>query len=1074
MSNASKLPYFVCTLGEAQERNIDRPFRNVNDLIQQQRKAFGDKPALGAYRTHSTNSSTSFEYDILTFDELQKAVVETAQLLSDTSKIPQAGPVGLLCSSSPEFLLTWLAFVWLGCPVLLIAPHCSPAGVRHLCKDVGVSLLLFDEKNSRLAREAATEEENGSGPAIPVLAMPLDARDIFKSARVSEKQESPPACTKATDVAYFHHTSGTSSGVPKPIPQSHHGAVGALPALDGSTKATFTTTPLYHGGPADIFRAWASAAMIWLFPSHEISITASNIIKCLECAHEAGQELLSPPIKYFASVPYVLQMMTEDERGLEWLKEMDLVGVGGAALPTEVGNELVGKGVNLVSRFGSAECGFMLSSHRQYENDKAWQHFRPSGEECLLGFEPRPDGLAELVVTPRWPHMAKRNRDDGSFATSDLFDRHPSIENAYKYHSRADAQLTLITGKKFDPEPVENAIVAASKHVSDVLVFGRDKAYPGALLFRSRCSDSLSDDKLVQAVTPIISKLNQDSEQHARISADMLVAMPYCESPLPKSSKGTVIRNAAEETFADQINQAYQAAEHVSTQSLEDSEIPEAVTEILRSALAINDKVSRDTKFFDLGVDSIAAMRIRNQLRALLPETAPRLPISIVEDAGNVKGLIEYLIALRNGREIGSKFRVGNSERDLMRRLVEQYSTFNEPSSSLTHVSKSDGEVVVMTGATGALGAHVLNQLRQNPRIARIYCLVRGADSHAAHERVNKALNQRQLSPLGSRSDTAEIVALQAVLGDPNLGLTDETYNEIAQEATVVMHLAWSVNFQMRLQSFLKDSIASVQNLINLALISNQARYVFCSSVASAMNYASVPVPERILDEPSAATNLGYSQSKWVAEHICQRASELPKLRGKVSIFRVGQLSGDSETGIWNTKEAWPLLLSTVKLTDSLPNLENEPLDWLPVDVAAAAMIEGALSVKPHNEGDLAIYHLLNDTASTTWSDMLSWARKKSTFEIVDPDEWIRRLEQAVERGSDQPALQLLDHWKNAFGDRNTMTRKPRRQMFETATSRAALPTMSVIKPVDEAYFSKLWEWIDANMQKLRSGRPYI
>ncbi len=48
-------------------------------------------------------------------------------------------------------------------------------------------------------------------------------------------------------------------------------------------------------------------------------------------------------------------------------------------------------------------------------------------------------------------YKAKKNRPDGSFATADLFAPHPEIPHAWKYHSRADSQLTLITGKKFDP-----------------------------------------------------------------------------------------------------------------------------------------------------------------------------------------------------------------------------------------------------------------------------------------------------------------------------------------------------------------------------------------------------------------------------------------------------------------------------------------------------------------------------------------------------------------------------------------------------------------------------------------------
>ena len=46
--------------------------------------------------------------------------------------------------------------------------------------------------------------------------------------------------------------------------------------------------------------------------------------------------------------------------------------MGGAALPIDIGDWLVKKGVRLLTRFGSAKCGFMLSSHRDYQTDREW------------------------------------------------------------------------------------------------------------------------------------------------------------------------------------------------------------------------------------------------------------------------------------------------------------------------------------------------------------------------------------------------------------------------------------------------------------------------------------------------------------------------------------------------------------------------------------------------------------------------------------------------------------------------------------------------------------------------------
>lgn len=429
----------------------------------------------------------------------------------------------------------------------------------------------------------------------------------------------------ASDIAFLFHTSGTSTGLPKPIPQTHHGAIGALPSLpDGHEKATFTTTPLYHGGIADCFRAWTSGALIWLFPGKDVPTTASNILKCLGCAGRPEISYNAVPVKYFSSVPYVLQMVSSDSEGMKMLQTMDIVGVGGAALPQDVGDELVEHGVHLVSRFGSAECGFLLSSHREYEKDKEWQYLR-SHCSNLLAFEEQSDGsgLSELIIRPDWPHMAKRNRKDGSFATADLFAPHPNIKDAWRYHSRADSQLTLITGKKFDPAPLEAAI-ASNELLSDVLIFGNGMQCPGVLLFRSGAAKAMETNRLLGEVWPIIEKLNKEGQAHTRISRSMLTVMGADAPGLEKSSKGTVMRAQAEKRYKQEIKGAYEQGEEQSDTSnglpreiIPKHEIPKAVLKTIKQAIGTSDRIPEDADLFSCGVDSVACMAIRARLHSV-------------------------------------------------------------------------------------------------------------------------------------------------------------------------------------------------------------------------------------------------------------------------------------------------------------------------------------------------------------------------------------------------------------------------------------------------------------------------
>ena len=481
--------------------------------------------------------------------------------------------------------------------------------------------MFHDEIYTQLARDTAAEVDESTNLTASLLPFTYSTEDLYNFVRAEQTNDidlEPLRSISEHDIAYLHHTSGTSTGLPKPIAQSHRAAVGVLPCFpDGASKATFTTTPLYHGGVADCFRAWTSGALIWLFPGKEVPITAINVLKSLRCAEKATIEDDDPPVKYFSSVPYVLQMVADDSKGLNVLTQMEIVGVGGAALPQTAGDTLVDRGIKLVSRFGSAECGFLMSSHREYVKDREWQFLRSTHGCEALCFEEQDDGLAELVILPGWPHMAKTNRDDGSLATADLFEAHASIPKAWKYNSRADSQLTLITGKKFDPAPLESAI-ATSEFLNDILIFGNSQQYPGALLFRSKMASNLTSLELIEKVWPIIDKLNEESQGHTRLSKSMLIAMPVGAPDLEKSSKGTILRGQAEKTFKQQIADSYNKSSLIANEDdrtkemiVAEESIPSFVLQTINQVVKKEDFISEDTDLFSQGVDSVACMQIR-------------------------------------------------------------------------------------------------------------------------------------------------------------------------------------------------------------------------------------------------------------------------------------------------------------------------------------------------------------------------------------------------------------------------------------------------------------------------------
>ncbi|RGP77193.1 hypothetical protein FLONG3_4708 [Fusarium longipes] len=1035
--------YFTCTLGEAaqlkRQDDAAKKWKTVLELIDDQAENIPDSPAVG-FATFKHLKSTQVSPYFFTFKSLSESSKHAAQILSQQlilPKDPSHMTIGLLSASTTDFVLTWLGLMRLGYTVLLLAPQLAPPAITHLCKTLHVTQVLVDELYEHRARG-------------------LDNRiDVTMVPRYHPNDSSPEGFRQAksiSDTAYICHTSGTSSGLPKPIPQTQFGVMGALYSFPGQDKpATFSTTPLYHGGFPDCIRSWTSGAAIWFFPEGHAPITGSNILKALEYARAKSPS----PVKYFSSVPYVLQMLSEEYGGLEILQSMDLVGVGGAALPPAIGDKLVGADVNLLSRMGSAECGFLMSSHRDYVNDKEWQFLRPIDDTKLLSFEPRDNGLSELVVKPDWPFLIKTNREDGSYATSDLFEPHPSIQNAWRYHSRADAQITLGNGKKFDPSPVEDSILASSKLLQDVFIFGGGRDYAGALLFPA---GNISSREVIDSVWPHIERMNSETQSHARITKAMLVVVPVTEGEkaLEKSSKGTILRRQAEERYSKEIEQAYSHRRSSASQDVSDEELSQTVRYCFHQVLGRD--VQPDQDLYRQGVDSIACIQIRKLIEqsCLSPRNEP-LPLNVIYDQGTVNNLVEYLHR--------------DEEFKIMVDLVKTYSNFKDVKAASRN---QPGKSVVLTGATGFLGAHVLDLLRKDPKVDKIYCLLRADDPSTAKTRVSKALSERGMHSLEqSEEGKDKIFCLPCKLTDSNLGLSDNHREDILRNVGLIIHSAWAVNFSLRLPSF-EDQIISTRNLASLSAEAG-AHFIFVSSIAAVSDSKSRPIHEKLSQDPSEASPLGYSRSKWVAEHVCDALNNNAGDKPLASIVRVGQLCSN-ETGVWNATEAYPLLLSTAKLTGCLPSIPNESLNWLPVDQAAQAVVELACAqpkIDDSTSSKTPVYHILNPHTSPKWTEMLDWLSASigtPEFEKVSPREWIKRLEKTLgERSVSYPSQALLGLWKESYGllfDDGLVAKKNEDESpFGVEKAREVSATMKDVQPLDRERLLQTWKWVNETIK---------
>lgn len=123
----------------------------------------------------------------------------------------------------------------------------------------------------------------------------------------------------------------------------------------------------------------------------------------------------------------------------------------------------------------------------------------------------------------------------------------------------------------------------------------------------------------------------------------------------------------------------------------------------------------------------------------------------------------------------------------------------------------AEGDVTVLTGATGFLGSLTLERLIA--RGARVVALVRAADRAGARRRL-RALAKRTW---GDEQIVAGVEAVAADLERDGLGLAPREYDALAERTDAIVHCAASVRFDLALAQAESINVAGTERVLQFA-----------------------------------------------------------------------------------------------------------------------------------------------------------------------------------------------------------------------------------------------------------------
>ena len=395
-----------------------------------------------------------------------------------------------------------------------------------------------------------------------------------------------------------------------------------------------------------------------------------------------------------------------------------------------------------------------------------------------------------------------------------------------------------------------------------------------------------------------------------------------------------------------------------------------AIAEVWKQLLpGLADPAPLDESFFDLGGHSILATRLVFQLRHKL---GVHVPLGLVFDAPTIAQLAAATEKISSG---GTDFLVAApdaakenaSSGDLDYAKDAQVLESELPASFMRATPAGEPRVVLLTGATGFLGAYVLADLLDKRRnhVQKVYVHVRANDAGSAQRRLRDALAGRGLW----REAWEQEGRVQAVVGDlskPHLGLNDEDWAHLAKEVDVIVHNGALVHWVYPYSKLRAANVLSTMAVMRLANEGRPKSVAFVSSTSAldteyyirfSDTSAQGVLESDSLDGSASDLKSGYGQSKWVAERLLMAAAS----RGLAAvIIRPGYVVGDSKTAVTNTDDFLFRLIKGSAQLGLIPDMNNT-INMVPVDhVARVTSLAGLAATQwPENrQTHAAVFHV--------------------------------------------------------------------------------------------------------------------
>lgn len=954
-----------------------------------------------------------FEGKTMTYRELNQKANKLAYALRDKGVQPD-DIIALMMERSFDVVVGMLGILKAGCAFLPIDPSYPDERIKFMLEDSNIRIVLTQ------------------APLTNKVDKEFDTLEIDNLKENYEYVQNPKHINKPTDLAYVIYTSG-STGKPKGAMIEHrnivnftYGVKDIMGFSAGVSVLSMTTISfdifIFEILPSLILglRIVLASKEQQMSPAYILKLISQYSIEILHGTPSRIQSLIDDKT-HISCVNNLKSIIIGGEvfsyKLLETLKKLTNAKIYNGYGPTETTIGVTFKDLTNTSKINIGRpinniSIYILDKHMNLVPIGVPGYIYIGGDGVGRGYVNRPQETnTKFIPNPFVP-------GEKLYYSGDMGRWYPRGE--IEFLGRMDNQVK-INGLRIELDEIENQLLKIDD-IQKVVVVVRENKNKSKLL----CAYYVADEEIPS---------HDISKQLSKHLPEYMIPAVYIRvESIPTTLSGKVdIKRLPEIDFDKVAAKNYVAPENY---------VQEKLVELWKEILNIQ-SIGIDNSFFELGGDSLAAIKLQ---------------VKLLEFNWNFK--IQDIYKYNTIRALSEKIMSTDTEECplYLEKITRSSETEkNDNAVSDIHIENTSYNNILLFGATGFLGIHILEYLLNHTN-SKIFCIIRSETLTETENRFMKLLSHYFPDKF---ADTLErrVFILKGDITKKYFGLSDDKYQQIIKNTDAVIHTAALVKYYADYSEFESVNVFGTKNIAEFAFNNNLPLFYISTMGLAGHNYTkntkqNYIFSENVLYNKQAYEHNMYLKSKYEAEKIINQYI----IKGlKAAIFRVGNLTGRYSDGHFqiNIQENYfyNILKTILSIGAVSDNILDSEFDLTPVDLCSKAIIEIVLTKNClgknfhiYNHNRITVNELLN------LLDLINIHIK--TLNKEDFQSLIKKLSMSGNEELDGIANDLNDEYQLDFGSN---------VYLDSSFSIDYLKKLDFHWPViDEKYIQKLIKYMKA------------